>query len=249
MLAAMFHTMVTTGVQFNLYQLLPTILKLNPFQTSIAILPYNLTLIVVLGTLLMYLSIDQKIAPKYIIDIGLALFTVGLLQLHSVMNQSLTALKLLPGLVIMGMGSAFFLAYISSLTYSVASQDEKPEGTGIYNPIQNLGSSLGRGILGTTLIFFTSQGIVNRVLETMGKQLSQPQREEAIATLERMIQTYSSEEVKAVLAKLPAIVQPSLSTIIQTSAFEGIRLSLLIALGVTAVCFLMTIPLPRYPRR
>ena len=249
MLAAMLHTLVTTGVQFNLYQLLPTILKLNPFQTSIAVLPYSLTLVVVLGTLLMYLSIDQKIAPKYIIYIGLTFLGVGLLQIYSVMNPSLTALKLLPGLVIMGTGSALFLAYIASLTYSAATQDEKPEGTGIYNPIQNLGSSLGRGILGTTLIFFTSQGIVNRVLETMGSQLSQLQRKDAIDTLERMIQTYSGEEVRAVFAKLPAIVQPSLNTIIQTSAFEGIRVSLLVSLVLTAICFLLTTALPGYPRR
>ncbi len=249
MLAAMMHTLVTTGVQFNLYQLLPNILKLNPFQTAIAVLPYNLTLVLVLVTLLLYLALDQKIAPKYVIHTGIAFLSLGLFQLYRVMDASLTPLKLLPGLVIMGIGSALFLAYISSLTYSAASQTEKPEGTGIYNPIQNLGSSLGRGILGTTLIFFTSQGIVDRVLATLGNQLSLVQRKDAIDTLERMIQTYSSDEVRAVFAKLPALVQPSLKTIIQTSAFEGIRLSLLIALGLVAVCFLMTVPLPSHPRR
>jgi hypothetical protein len=224
-------------------------LKLNPFQTAIAVLPYTLTMVVVLLTLLVYLSIDQKVAPKYVIFCGLALLGVGLLQIYSVMDLSLTTLKLLPGLVIMGIGSAFFLAYISSLTYSVANQDEKPEGTGIYNPIQNLGSSLGRGILGTTLIFFTSQGIVNRVLEIVGTQFSPMQRKQAIDTLERLIQTYSAEEVGAVLAKLPAIVQPSLKTIIQTSALEGIRVSLLIAVFLVAVCFLLTTRLPSHPRR
>jgi len=249
MLAAMLHTLITTGVQFNLYQLLPTILHLNPFETAIAVLPYSLTLVIVLVTSLTYLSIDQKIAPKYIIYCGLACLGAGIFQLHSMMNPSLTALSLLPGLVTMGIGSALFLAYISALTYSAASQDEKPEGTGIYNPVQNLGSSLGRGILGTMLIFFTSQGIVNGVLETLGKQLSQLQRKEAIATLQQMIQTYSAEEVKAVFAKLPAIVQPSLETIIQQSALEGIRLSFLVALILTAVCFLLITPLPGYPRR
>lgn len=248
MLAAMLHTLITTGVQFNLYQLLPTVLKLNSFQTAIAVLPYTSTLVIVLFALLIYLSIHEKIAPKYVVHVGLVLLSVGLFQIYSVMNQSLTALKLLPGLVIMGIGSALFLAYISSLTYSAASQDEKPEGTGIYNPIQNLGSSLGRGILGTTVIFFTSQGIVNRVLQTLGQQLSQPQKKEAIATLQEMIQTYSGEKVSAVFAKLPAIVQPSLRTIIRTSAFEGVRLSLLVALILTVVCFLLTTQLPKHPR-
>ena len=64
-----------------------------------------------------------------------------------------------------------------------------------------------------------------------------------------MIQTYSGEEVCAVFAKLPAIVQPSLQTIIQTSAFEGIRVSLMVALMLTTVCFLLTTALPGHPRR
>ncbi|WP_088888781.1 MFS transporter [Leptolyngbya ohadii] len=249
MLAGMLHTMVTTGVQFNLYQLLPTLLNLNPFQTAIAVLPYNLTLLIVLIALLKYLSIEQKIAPKVVVYIGVGLLAIGLIELHSVMNAELTGLKLLPGLVTMGVGSALFLAYIASLTFSVASQDEIPESRGIYNPVQNLGSSLGRGILGTALIFFTSQGIVNGVLATLGKELSQPERRQAIATLQRMIQTYATEEVRSTFAKLPAVVQPELKTIIHTSALQGTRITLLVALVLAVLCLLLATPLPGHLRR
>lgn len=249
MMAAMLHTLITTGVQFNLYQLLPTLLGLNPFQTAIAVLPYNLTLLIGLIVLLKQLSSRLRIAPKLMVYLGVALLGVGLLGLYSVMKPTLTPLQLLPGLVIMGIGSALFLAFIASLTYSIASSDEMPECRGIYNPVQNLGSSLGRGILGTVLIVFASRGIVSGVLDTLGKQLSLPERREAIATLQQMIQTYSRDEVRAAFAKLPAIVQPELPTIIHTAALEGVRFTLLLACLLSAVCLLLTTPLPGYPRR
>jgi MFS family permease len=249
MLAAMLHTLITSGVQFNLYQLLPKILKLNPFQTAIAVLPYTLTLLVVLFALLLYLKIEQRIAPKYVVYLGLGFLSIGIFELYSVMNPSLSSLRLLPGLVTMGIGSALFLAYISSLTYSAARRDEKPEGTGIYNPVQNLGNSLGRGILGTTLIFFTSQGIVNGVLEKLGRELPPAQREEAIARLQFMIQTYADDQIREGFARLPDTVQPYLQSIIQTSAYEGFRWALLVSLSLSVVCFLLTTQLPGRPRR
>lgn len=249
MMAAMLHTLVTSGVQFNLYQLLPKILKLNPFETAIAVLPYTLTVLMVMTALLLYLKIEQRIAPRYVVYMGVGFLCIGIFELYSVMNPSLTSLRLLPGLVTMGTGSALFLAYISSLTYSAARREEKPEGTGIYNPVQNLGNSLGRGILGTTLIFFTSQGIVSRVLEKLGRQLPPLERREAIAQLQFMIQTYADDQIRTGFARLPASVQSSLQSIIQDSAYEGFRLALLVALSLSIICFLLTTQLPGRPNQ
>lgn len=249
MLAAMLHTLIASGIQFNLYQLLPKILGLNPLQTAIAILPYNLVQLICLIALFLHLKLDQKFAPKHLVYSGVGLLSVGLFALYSAADENLTVLKLLPGLILMGVGSALFVAYIAALTYSVANYTEKPEGTGIYNPVQNLGTSLGRGILGTALVSFASQGIVDRVVDTLGKQLSSIQRQEAITRLQTLLQTYSMEEVQTVFARLPAPVQPYLQTIVTTSAYEGFRVSLLIALILSALCLLLTIALPPYPLR
>jgi hypothetical protein len=84
-------------------------------------------------------------------------------------------------------------------------------------------------------------------LQNLGKPLSPGQRHDAILTLQRMIQTYSRDEVKAVFAKLPASVQPALQSIIATAATEGMRMSLLVALLLTIVCLLLATALPKYP--
>lgn len=248
MFAAMVHTLIVTGVQFNLFQFVPLALSLNPFRTALAIMPYNLTMPIVLVAVVKYLSLGSRIAPKYIVSSGIALLAVGIGVLYSSLHPQISPLELMPGLIIMGMGSGLFLSYISVLTFSSASVVDKPQCPGIYNPIQNLGSSLGRGILGTTLIFFTSQSIVDSVLQNLSKTLSTVQRLEVIAKLQEILQTFSQAEIQTVLAnKVPPSVYPSLQAINLNAATLGIRNSLLVALMLTIVCFVLTTGLPKYP--
>lgn len=258
MLAAMLHTLITTGVQFNLYQFVPVALSLNPLRTALTVIPYNLTLVIVLVTVLKSSVIGtspngrtalQRLPPKYIVCGGIALLGAGIAVLFRSLHLQMSSLDLMPGLIVMGLGSGLFLAYISKLTYAATSLDEKPEGSGIYNPVQNLGSSLGRGILGTTLMFFTSRDIVDSIAQHLGQTLVPVQRNQFIAELQEMVQTLSRQEVADVLvSKLP----PSVSGLIRSIAFEaaitGMQHSLAIALIFTGICFLLAITLPKFPR-
>ncbi|GAB4369762.1 MAG: DHA2 family efflux MFS transporter permease subunit [Elainellaceae cyanobacterium] len=250
MLTAMLHTLITTGVQFNLFQFIPVALSLNPFQTALTVIPYNVTMIVVVIVCLKYLALGDRFPPKYIVYSGIALLAVGIGVLHYSLHLQVVSLELMPGLIIMGVGSGLFLSYISRLTYSAASKSEKPEGSGIYNPVQNLGNSLGRAILGTTLISFASRGIVDGILENLGKTLPLGQRSRLIAELQEMIQTLSRQEVGAAIAsQLPPSVASFIRPISLEAAMSGMQASLLIALLLTGVCFLLTMTLPKYPSR
>lgn len=250
LLTATLHTLITSGVQFNLYQSLPVILPLNPFQTALAVLPYTLTMVVVIIVLLRYLTVDDQLPPKYIVYCGLVLLMVGLLSLYLAIHPTMTTLSILPPLIVMGIGSGLFLAYIGTLTYATVSRPEKPEGTGIYNPFQQLGNSLGRGILGTILITSASAGVVDRVVQVMGVNLSINQRQEAISILQRMIQTFSKQERREALAQvLPEPVMAQLPSIARLAAVEGMRTALVLALIVSVICFLLSTQLPKQVRR
>jgi MFS family permease len=248
MLAAMLHTLIVTGVQFNLYQFVPVALSLNPFQTALAIIPYNVTMVVVVVVILKYLALGDHVAPKYIVYSGITLLAAGIGVLYRSLNLQLTSLELMPGLIIMGVGSGLFLSYISRLTYSAASLDEKPEGSGIYNPVQNLGSSLGRAILGTALISFASRDIVDSILENLGQTLPLAERSQLIAELQEMVQTLARREVREVLvSKLPPSIEPLIGSISLEAARSGMQTSLLIAFMFTGICFLLATTLPKYP--
>lgn len=245
---AMLHTLIVTGVQFNLFQFVPVALSLNPFRTALTIIPYNLTMVIVIVSILKYLVLGNRIPPKYIVCSGIGLLAIGIGVLYSSLYLSITPLKLMPGLIIMGVGSGLFSSYVSTLTYSSTSVEDKPQGRGIYHPIQNLGSSLGRGILGTVLVYFTSRTIVDEILKNLGKTLPPVERLEVIAKLQEMLQTFSKEELREVFTNtLPPSIYPLLRSISLDAATSGIKTSLLIALFLTGICFLLAVTLPKYP--
>ncbi len=250
MLTAMLHTLITTGLQFNFFQFVPVAMSLNPFQTALTIIPYNITMIITVISTLKLLKLGDRIPPKYIVYSGIALLAIGIGVIYRNLHLQITSLELMPGLILMGMGSGLFLSHISRLTYADVSKHEKPEGSGIYNPVQNLGSSLGRAILGTLLIFYASKGIVDGILEKLSKTLPPTQRGQLIADLQEMIQTLSQQEIRKVLGeRLPPEIQSLIYPISLEAAMAGMRTSLLIALLFTVVCFLLSTRLPKYPSK
>jgi MFS family permease len=256
MLAAMLHTLVTAGVQFNLFQYVPLALMLDPYRTALTIVPYNVAkILVVIGSLkLLALGSDrngatwfQRLPPKFIVFGGLTLLAVGIVMLYRSLTLQVTSVDLLAGLVVMGIGSGLFTPYVSRLTYAAA-ENNRIEGTGIYNPVQNLGSSLGKAILGTSFIFYASRDIVDGILRQMGQTVDPANRVRLIATLQEMIQTLSRQEVTAaVINQVPPSAVPFLRRISQEATTSGLQTSLLLALLLTGVCFLLTTTLPKYP--
>lgn len=248
LLAAMIHILVTTGVQFNLYQFIPVVLLLNPFRTALTVIPYNLTMVIVVVSTLKLFALGDRVCPKYIVQAGIALLAVGIGILYRSLHLQVTSIELMPGLILMGVGSGLFLAYISRLTYSAAAKYEKPEGSGIYNPIQNLGSSLGRAILGTSLIFFASKGVVDRILAQLGQSIAPAQRNQLIEELQETFQTLPRQEVRELLInRVPSSIAAVIRPISLESAISGMQTSLIIALIFTGLCFLLASRLPRYP--
>jgi MFS family permease len=258
MLAAMLHTLIIAGVQFNLFQYVPLALSLDPYRTALTIMPLNITkiLVVIVTLKLLRLGSDrngdtvfQRLSPKSIVFSGLALLATGIFMLYRSLTLQVTSINLLPGLVMMGIGSGLFTSYASRLTYSAA-ENGRVEGTGIYNPVQNLGSSLGKAILGTALIFYASRNIVDGVLQQMEQTINPADRTRLIATLQEMVQTLSRREVTAeVVNYVPPSVVPFLRQISHEAATSGLQTSLLLALLLTGLCFLLSTTLPKYPSR
>jgi MFS family permease len=248
-LTAMLHTLVATGVQFNLYQFLPVAVALNPFRTALTVIPYPATVtLVAVGS--KFLRLGERIAPKSIVTAGLALFGAGIAMIYSRLHVGVSSLDLLPGLVVMGAGSGLFLSSIGDLAYAAASQEEKPEGSAIYNPVLNLGNSLGRAIMGTLLVFATSRGIVDGISQHLGQTLPARERTDLIFQLQEMIQTLPrADVVAAVLGRLPPPIQPVVYSIELQAATYGLRASLLLALVLTALCLLLARTLVPFPSR
>lgn len=170
---------------------------------------------------------------------------VGIWQLYKVTSLSVTAEQMLPGLVVMGIGSGLVLGQIATLTYSAAKPEENAEASGIYNPCQDLGNSLGRAILGTLFTFQGASSIVHNVLERVGLSLDETAKQEAIFELQELVQTYSNQEITDLFSQFPADVQQLLGNIVHEAAVDGMQISLLVSLIISFLCLLFSMFLPK----
>jgi len=243
LIVATLHSALITGLSFNLFQFIPPVLDLNSFQTALTVLPYNLATVIVIVLLVRFINL--QLTPRRIVQLGLSIEIIGLLWLVGAIAPGMTRWSILPGLVITGIGSGLFTSQIGAIAYSTATRGEKPEATGIFNPLQKVGQALGRGILGTVLISMASVKIVDGVILTLDNSLDADTRQAAIAYLQRAIQTFTKDEMQTLLAQLPETVQPSLETIIETAAIGAMETTLIIILGANLVCLLLTTRLPR----
>lgn len=240
---ATLHTLIPSGIQFNLYQFVPALFSTNPFQTAIAIIPFQLALLVaIIGATF---KLVGRVPGRTIIYAGLTLFSVGLWQLYRVIHLDMTLGSLLIPLMIMGAGSGLFLSQIGMLAFSTVKHGQRAEANGIYTPFQNLGSALGRGILGTVLISIASTRMVDKAIAELGRSVTVTQRSGAITTLQRVLQTYNRQERGEFFRGLPENIQPHLDAIIDSSAIEAMQVAVLLAIGFSIVCLVIALWVPR----
>ena len=236
------HTMTTVGVQFNLFQFMPAVMGLNPIQTSIAVIPFT---VAQLAVLLLLVKRRPQFPPRYLLQAGLLVKAVGIAMLWAAISLPVTALELLPALVVMGVGTGLFATYITSLTFADTHQEQKAEARGVYRPFQNLGASLGRGILGTLLISLASLKIVDGILAELGQTVAPEVRRSAIRSLQVAIQTLRRSEHRQIFDQLPDSIQPALNGILQTAAVQAMQSTLLVILALCLLCLGLSFLLPR----
>jgi MFS family permease len=229
-------------VQFNLFQFIPPVIGINSFRTALAVMPYTIAQLVVL---VMLVKRRPQMPPRYLLQVGLLVKSIGIAMLFYAIGPNVTSMRLLPSLLVMGIGTGLFLTYITSLTFAAAKDNEKAEARGVYRPFQNLGASLGRGILGTILIALASMRIVDGLIAELGQSVTPEARRDAISYLLTAIQTFTKDERAAVFAQLPATVQPALDGILDSSAVEAMRITLMIILVLSLVCLGLSFLLPK----
>lgn len=236
------HTLIHVGLQFNLFQFIPAVMGLNPVQTSIAVAPITIAQLAVL----LALAKRRPSQPhRWLLQWGLAIKALGILMLWSAMGPDLTLLHLIPALVVIGLGTGLFSTYITSLTFTDTQEEEKAEARGVYRPFQNLGASLGRGVLGTILVGVASVRIVDGILAELGQTLDPTVRRQAIRSLQAALQTLRPSDRQSLFGSLPEAIQPALPSILKTAALSAMQSTLLLAFGLCLICLGLSFWLPK----
>lgn len=241
---ATLHSIVAASVQFNLYQFIPPILKLNGFQTALSVFPYTLAVMAAFFTITYHPRL-QAITPRILIQAGLGLVCLGVFWLRQAIAPTMTTFHIVPALIVMGIGSGGFLTCISRVAFAAAKPNEKAEVSGVYNPLQNVGNSLGRGIFGTVLVTLISANVVDQIAEGLGKGLSPILRQTAVSQLQLVIQTFSPEDRQTFFKQLPPPVLEQFKQLLPIAAAEGMRVSLALILLVAVLALVLSLFIPR----
>jgi MFS family permease len=246
LLTSALYMITTSGVTFALYLLLPAVLDLSPLATSLAVMPFNIAMLVVMLATAR-LNRNMIILPKTLVQYGLGALAAGLLLLHVAMIPGFSILGLLPGLIVAGAGAGLIVEQIAWLTLAAATQEESAEARGIYNTTQDLGYALGLSVFGMLLIYLASVGVVDEVLERANIIVDERERQEIIVTLEQELQTLSEEEFDAMLAQQPEEIQRTLEQIAPAALSEAMQATLLGLIAVVLLALLVSGLLPRVP--
>ncbi len=149
-----------TGIIFIAPVFFQAVRKLDALHTGLALLPMSIALLIVapLGA-----ALSKKIVPKYMIQAGLVLNTIGAYLLYSRLNVDATAGHLAIGFAVFGAGMGLVFSQINNLTLSAVSVQQAGEASGVNNTFRQLGNSLGSALIGAVLLTSLATNVVKEI--------------------------------------------------------------------------------------
>ncbi|HSX40159.1 MAG TPA: MFS transporter, partial [Candidatus Saccharimonadales bacterium] len=125
------------------------VLKLDPLQTGVAMVPMSITMFIVspLSALL-----GHKLGMRILIQVGLLLTMIAIALMAFTLGPNITPWNMVPALVIFGVGLGAVMAQISNLTLSAVSVQQAGEASGVNNTLRQVGATLGVAIIGSVLL-------------------------------------------------------------------------------------------------
>ena len=244
--ANIFQSMVITGLLFVLPLYLQSAVGYSAFQSGLAILPFSIaTFVVSLGSA----SLSQRIAPKFLIQAGVALLVVGAFLLYRVITLQITIPQMIIPLGVFGVGMGLLIAHLVNLILSSVAPDDSPEASGLNNALDQLGNSLGTAVVGSLLMAFFFGNVVTAALSDLGIESTPQERARIVVILEDARETFTEAERAQILQLLPDAARQWLSRTADQAIVTAMQDVLVVIVGLLLVMFLLSTFLPRDKKR
>ena len=244
--ANIFQSMVITGLLFVLPLYLQAAVGYSAFQSGLAILPFSIaTFVVSLGSA----GLSQRIAPKFLIQAGVALLVVGAFLLYRVITLQITIPQMIIPLGVFGVGMGLLIAHLVNLILSSVAPDDSPEASGLNNALDQLGNSLGTAVVGSLLMAFFFGNVVTAALSDLGIESTPQERARIVVILEDARETFTEAERAQILELLPDAARQWLSRTADQAIVTAMQDVLVVIAGLLLVMFLLSTFLPRDKKR
>ncbi|WP_298036899.1 MFS transporter [uncultured Microbacterium sp.] len=212
----------------------------TPFDTSLAMMPFNLT---VFFTAVLVVRLYKKYPPRTIGIAGFILTTAALVWLSAVVNNNWETLPTILGLFVFGVGQGALVTLVFNVLVTSAPSALAGDVGSLRGTTQNLASAVGTAVAGALLVSLLGLSVGRAVIE-------HPELPpELIAQVDLdAVNFISNDELKTVLEDTDATpAQVDAAVVVNEEARLGtLRLGLLVLAGVSALAILPASRLPKY---
>ncbi|WP_263996291.1 MFS transporter [Mycobacterium yunnanensis] len=212
----------------------------TPFDTSLAMLPFNLTVFL---TATLVVRFYQRFTPRVIGVFSFTLTTAALLWLSFVVTNDWETLPTILGLVVFGIGQGALVTLVFNVLVTAAPKELAGDVGSVRGTTQNLASAVGTAVAGAMLVGILSLNVGQAVID----DVNIPDRLIAQVDLDQ-VNFVSNDQLRDVLSRTDASdAEVAAAVQINTDArLRALRLGLLILAGVSVVAILPALRLPSY---
>lgn len=212
----------------------------TPFDTSLAMLPFNLT---VFFTAMLVVRLYRRYTPRTIGMVGFGLTTAALIWLSFVVTNNWETLPTILGLFVFGIGQGALVTLVFNVLVTASPRELAGDVGSVRGTTQNLASAVGTAIAGALLVGLLSAN----VMASLAENPELPPELVAQVDLDN-VNFVSNDRLDDVLAETdatPAQIGAAVA-LNEQARLDALRLGLLILAGVSALAVVPASRLPNY---
>jgi predicted MFS family arabinose efflux permease len=212
----------------------------TPFDTSIAMMPFNLTVFI---TATLVVRFYKRYPPRVIGVFGFLLTTGALVWLSFVVTNNWETLPTILGLIVFGIGQGALVTLVFNVLVTSAPSSLAGDVGSLRGTTQNLASAVGTAVAGALLVSLLGLSVGRAVVE----HPELPPELVAQVDLDS-VNFVSNDDLRIVLEgtdATPAQVDAAVG-VNEEARLSTLRLGLLVLAGVSALAILPASRLPRY---
>ncbi|WEK62640.1 MAG: MFS transporter [Candidatus Microbacterium colombiense] len=212
----------------------------TPFDTSIAMMPFNLTVFI---TATLVVRFYRRYPPRTIGVFGFILTTGALVWLSFVVNNNWETLPTILGLVVFGIGQGALVTLVFNVLVTAAPAELAGDVGSLRGTTQNLASAVGTAVAGALLVSLLGISVGRAVVE-------HPELPPALVAQVDMdsLNFISNDDLREALAATDATPEQvdAAVEVNEASRLATLKLGLLLLAGISALAILPASRLPRY---
>ena len=212
----------------------------TPFDTALAMMPFNLTVFVTATLIVRFYS---RFAPRTIALFSFALTTAALIWLAAVVNNNWETLPTIVGLIVFGIGQGARVTLVFNVLVTAVPKHLAGDVGSLRGTTQNLASAVGTAVMGAVLVMVLGAGVGRAVVE-------HPELpEELVAQVDLdQVNFVSNDELHEVLSRTTATEEQVEAAVVlnEDQRLRTLKAGFLLLAGISAVAALPASRLPSY---